>query len=160
MDNSIWVIQSLFKKMWSKRQSWGELLTDLLPTLIRTLCRHQEHAIHIKTPSLWNFDVVLHAQKYITVYLSQNVLPPAVRPEIMGSTSLLVPSASVTEASPVFLLSASPQLLSMAGDHTLVTTRVLSSRVAMTQWDRKDRKSQARMAVSTILTSTCQETRT
>ncbi len=45
--------------------------------------------------------------------------PPAVRPEIMGSTSLIVPSASVTEASPVFLLRASPQLLSMeiaAGD--------------------------------------------
>ncbi len=45
--------------------------------------------------------------------------PPAIRPDIMGSTSLIVPSASVTEASPAFLLRASPQLLSMeiaAGD--------------------------------------------
>src|SRR5579875_143660 len=56
--------QSLCKKMWSKRQFWGELLTDLLPALIGTLCRHQEHAIHVKKHSLGECDLVLHAQKY------------------------------------------------------------------------------------------------
>src|SRR5579875_3404072 len=52
--------KGFFKQMRRKIQTWRELLTDMMPTLIRALRRDQKHSVHIKDDCLGGGNRVCH----------------------------------------------------------------------------------------------------